>query len=78
MQVIDASAVVDLLVRTPRGERVAARLAEDPGSMVPELVYVEVASAVHGLRAGSWLPQLTTDARLARAPLPGVTVTLVQ
>jgi len=130
MLVVDASAVVDLLLRTPRGERVAARLTDDPEVVAPELVYVEVLSAVHRLvragilrgaeatqivaeltvmpmrlwshqtlLAGAWelrdrvrisdafyvacaqalgLPLLTTDGRLARAPLPGTTVTLVQ
>lgn len=130
MQVLDASAVVDVLLRTPRGTRVAERLAADTDVVAPELVYVEVLAALHRLvRAGTltdegaaelasqlgmmpvrtvphralldtvWrirdrvriadafyvacglllgLPVLTTDARLGRAALPGVTVTTVQ
>ncbi len=130
MQVLDASAVVDLLLRTPRGARVAERLTADTGVVAPELVYVEVLSALHrlvragtltdhgatelaselgmmplrtvphrALLAGVWsirgrtrvadafyvacalllgVPLVTTDARLGRAALPGVTVTTVQ
>lgn len=128
MQVLDASAVVDLLLRTPRGERVAERLAADPDVVAPDLVYVEVLSALHRLaRAGTltddvalaselgrmpvrtvphrallpgvWrirdrariadafyvacailldVPLLTTDGRLGRAALPGVTVTTIR
>lgn len=130
MQVLDASAAIDLLLRTSRGERVAERLASDSDVVAPELVYVEVLSAMHRLvRAGAlgdteaaeltsalvimqlrtvsharlleaaWdlrdrlriadafyvacallldVPLLTTDARLSRVSLPGVTVTAVQ
>lgn len=128
--VIDASALVDWLLRTPRGARVAAVVADADALLAPELVYVETASAVHCLvRAGTiedrradvavrdlrgaplrtvshralvgtaWAmrgrvriadayylacaqtigwPLLTSDARLARAPTQGVTVTLVR
>jgi len=130
MQVLDASAAVDLLLRTARGERVAERLAADPDIVAPELVYVETLSAMHrllragtladgeagelasqlgslplrtvphtALLAGVWrirdrvriadafyvacallldVPLLTTDARLGRAALPGITVTTVR
>ena len=130
MQVLDASAVVEMLLRTPRGDRVAARLAADSDAVAPDLVYVEALSALHRLvRAGTltgdgaaelastlgtmplrtvphhalldgvWrmrdrvriadafyvvcalllgVPLLTTDARLGRAALPGVTVTTVR
>ncbi len=130
MPVVDASAVVDLLVNSPRGARVATRLANDPDVVAPQLIYVEVLSAVHRLVRGGvlsvaeatqiradltvmpmlavphqmllatvWqlrdrvriadafyvacaqtlgLPLLTTDGRLARAPVPAVTVILVQ
>lgn len=130
MQVLDASAVVDLLLRTPRGVRVSERVTADPDVAAPELVYVEVLSATHrllragaladteaaelaselgvmplrtvshaALLAGVWrirdrvriadafyvacamlldVPLLTTDARLGRAALPGVTVTTVR
>lgn len=128
--VLDASAAVDLLLRTPRGVRVAAHLARDDDVVSPELLDVEVCSAVARLVRGRHVPApdavraverlrlipmqrvthrmllarawglresvrvadafyvacaelvggavLTADARLARAPLPGVSVTLVQ
>ena len=127
--VVDAAAVVDVLLRTPRGELVASALARDDLA-APELLDVEVVSALarhvrggqldshHALSAvedlaglpvdrvahalllrDAWqlrdrirvndafyvacaqlldAPLLTTDARLARAPLPGVSVLLVR
>ena len=44
MLVLDASAVVDLLLRNPRGLRVAQQL--DDGLVAPELLDVEVTSAL--------------------------------
>lgn len=128
MVVLDASAAVDLLLRTPRGGRVAARL-EGSDLCAPELFDVEVCSALARLqRAGevaaddaddavrrlatmpadripnamvlarAWQLRarvrvtdafyvgcaelmsaalVTADGRLARAALPGLTVTLV-
>jgi len=130
MHVLDASAAVDLLRGTPRGQRVADRLSADRDVVAPELVYVEASSALLKLvRTGTlpdaeagqliraftrlplraishaalvdaaWglrdrlriadafyvacavllrVPLLTTDARLGRASLPGVTVTTIQ
>jgi predicted nucleic acid-binding protein len=127
--VLDASAAVDLLLRTPRGDRVAAALGDDP-VVAPELIDVEVLSALARLlRAGElaaptaglaveqlrsmpvrrlshalvvpavwrlreWVriadawyvafaqalsaPLLTTDARLARAALPELSVLVVR
>lgn len=129
MLVLDASAAVDLLLRTPRGERIAVAVATQD-LLAPELLDVEVCSALARLHrsgevsasdadaavarfaalpvdrlshrlvlARAWAlraelrvadafyvscaellrcPLLTADARLARAALPGVTVTLVQ
>jgi len=126
--VVDASALVDLLIRSPRGSRVQTAL-NGTAVAAPELIVVEVLSALHRLVRSSTLtaaqataaaddfaalalrtvphaplaatvwglrdrvriadafyvaaaqavgvPLLTTDARLARAVLPGVTVTLV-
>lgn len=52
MIVVDASAVVDVLLETGRGQRVAARL--DDALVAPELLYVEVCSALARLvRAGA-------------------------
>lgn len=129
MLVLDASAAVDLLARTSRADRVAARL-HDEVAAAPELLDVEVLSALARLvRAGTlaafdadqavaslrvmpvrrvphvllvsrmWQLRervriadgcyvacaellggslLTTDSRLAKAPLPGVSVLLVR
>lgn len=44
MLVVDASGVVDLLIRSPRGARVAERMSDDV--VAPELLDVEVLSAV--------------------------------
>lgn len=128
--VIDASALVEWLLRTPCGERVAKAVADNEPLCAPELILVETLSALHRLvRAGSmengradeavrdlhdapirtlphrtliapaWgrraslriadafylacahttrRPLLTSDARLARAPAAGITVTLVR
>ncbi len=127
--VLDASALVDLLVGSARGEEVHRRLRAAETLAAPELVTVETASALHRLaRAGvlteadadrglsalaglpiravphaavleaAWAlrhavriadafylavakgldaPLLTTDARLSRAGVRGVTITLV-
>lgn len=128
--VLDASAAVDLLLRTPRGSRVAEHVARDEDVVSPELLDVEVCSALARLARGGHVPAadadraadrlgllpvqrithrvllgpawrlrmavrvadafyvacaevaggavLTADARLARAALPGTSVTLVQ
>lgn len=129
MLVLDASAAVELLLRTPRGDRIAEALGEEP-VVAPELIDVEVLSALaRQLRAGelavfdadvaveqlrsmpvrrlshalvlsvvwrlrarvrvadAWYvafaqalraPLLTTDARLARAAVPDLSLLLVQ
>ena len=129
MLVLDASAAVELLLRTPRGDRIAGALGENP-VVAPELIDVEVLSAlarqlgagelaaadadvaVEQLRsmpvrrlshalvlsdvwrlrdrvrvADAWYvafaqalraPLLTTDARLARAAVPDLSLLLVQ
>ncbi|MGH8893691.1 MAG: type II toxin-antitoxin system VapC family toxin [Actinomycetes bacterium] len=129
MIVLDASAAVDLLLRNAVGRRVQELFARDELVLAPELIYVEVVSAMTRLvRAGTLadrdavarinllhrmpirrLPHrplvrrvwelhdrvrisdgfyvacaelvggalLTTDQRLGRAALPGVTITVV-
>jgi predicted nucleic acid-binding protein len=125
LKVVDASALVELLLETPRGRRVDTAIDEDE-AVGPDLVHTEVASALaRRLRAGdlgqseadraiellsvmpldiaparvltkrAWelrdrvrvadgfyvacaelfeVPLVTCDGRLARAPLPGVTI----
>jgi predicted nucleic acid-binding protein len=52
MIVLDASALVELLLRTPRAARVAARLARHAAPpQVPHLIDLEVLSALHSLEA---------------------------
>jgi len=48
MIVLDASAAIELLLNTPLGRRVAARLREDPEASLhaPELIFVEVAQVM--------------------------------
>lgn len=127
--VLDASALVEMALGSPKGERVSAALGDD-ALFAPELLDVEVASALARLeRAGEIGPKLanaaqrrstrfpaervshqlirdsawalrsslriadafyvacavlvegvlvTTDSRLARAPLPVLTVSLVR
>lgn len=129
MRVVDASALVDVLLNSPRGRRVRSALSGQQLA-APELLDVEVLSAVARqeragalspeqarravddfdelpvgrvgsvlLRRQAWLlrdrcrisdafyaacaklldvPLLTTDGRLARAPLPGISVLLVR
>lgn len=129
MPVIDASALVELLLRTPRGAQVATALATGDAA-APELLDVEVLSTLARLVRGKiisdreaslagttlpraavtrlshpplvarvWelrdrvriadgfyvacaerlgMPLVTVDARLARAPLPGVSILLVR
>ena len=50
MIVVDASAIVELVLRTKKGERVAARLADDGGPfLAPHLVDPEVMQALREL-----------------------------
>ena len=52
MIVIDASAMIELLLRTPRATRVAARLADRAESVhAPHLIDLEVVSALRSLEA---------------------------
>jgi predicted nucleic acid-binding protein len=71
MLALDASAAVDLLLRTPRGHRVAQHLRSDDVT-APELLDVEVCSAVARLqRAGAVTEHEADDAvrRLATMPV---------
>lgn len=129
MQIIDASAIIDLVARTPRGSAVRRSIRNDDEIFAPELVDAEVLSGIARqeraqlistsdandavarfgalsltrvtatlLRDRAWqlrhrvrvsdafyvacaellkVPLVTTDARLSRAPIPGITVTLV-
>ena len=45
LKVVDASAVVELLLRTPKGIRVESRIVGEP-LVAPELLHVEVVSAI--------------------------------
>jgi predicted nucleic acid-binding protein len=76
--VVDASAIVDLLIRSDAGERVRRRLLDDAGAALVTVTHLdaEVFSALARLhRAGDLsttevdelLRLLTTDERLARA-----------
>jgi len=128
MLVVDASAVVDLLIRAPHGVRVL-RAMETEEVVAPELIDVEVLSAIARQQRGGLLdaqeadraiakfndlpltrvshvilteaawrlrhrarlsdgfyvacaelvnaPLMTTDGRLARASLPGISILLV-
>lgn len=64
MIVIDASAIIELLLRTPRATQVAARLAA-PGDTIhaPHLIDLEVASALRSMEARKLLT--TADATKA-------------
>ena len=71
MLVLDASAALDLLARTPRGSQVAARLTDDDVA-APELLDVEVLSGLWRLvRAGELTEAAaeTAAARLATMPV---------
>lgn len=71
MLVLDASAAVDLLLRTPRGRRVAEQV-RSADVAAPELLDVEVCSAVARLqRAGAVARGAADDAvrRLAAMPV---------
>jgi len=57
--VLDASALVELLVMSPRGHRVAALLAADAGGLhMPHLAEIETISVARGLVAGGVLTPL--------------------
>ena len=52
MTVVDASAMVELLLQTPLGSRVEARLLGEPGLHAPHLLDVEVLQALRRLARG--------------------------
>ena len=55
MIVVDASAVIELLLNTPLGERVGDRLADAGETLsAPHLLDVEVLHVVRRLCAGRW------------------------
>ena len=64
MIVVDASAIIELLLRTPRATRIASRLAA-PGNTIhaPHLSDLEVASALRSMEARKLLT--TADATKA-------------
>ena len=65
MQVLDASAVVDLLLRNRRGRQVAQHLEDD--LVAPELLDVEVTSAMARLTRGGLISE--SEARQALGAL---------
>lgn len=70
MLVLDASAAVDLLLRTPRGSRVAHHVRADD-LVAPELLDVEVCSAVARLQRAGTVERTAADAAVRRlATLP--------
>ncbi len=60
--VVDTSAAVDLVVIGPRTERVRARLAEADDLVSPDLIGVEVLSALARLERGGRLSSEMADA----------------
>jgi predicted nucleic acid-binding protein len=62
--VVDASAVVDVLLETGRGQRVAARL--DDTLVAPELLYVEVCSALARLVRADAIEKRDADLAVRR------------
>lgn len=78
--VLDASAVVELLLRTPTGLLVARHL-DDVAVMAPDLLDVEVCSALARLeRSGVITPTDAGDAvlRLGRLPVPRIACELLR
>lgn len=73
MIVVDASAVVDMLLRTPAGERVERRMESDAGPFhTAHLIDPEVVGALSRLvRAGKIRPEIGTRCigEFARLPL---------
>jgi predicted nucleic acid-binding protein len=63
--VVDASAVVDVLLETGRGRRVAALL--DDALVAPELLYVEVCSALARLVRANAIDKRDGDLAMRRA-----------
>jgi predicted nucleic acid-binding protein len=63
--VIDASAVVELTLRSATGERVAAAIG-DAALVAPDLLNVEVANALRGLERGGKLPSARASKAVAR------------
>src|SRR5689334_23095112 len=71
MIVIDASAMIELLLRTPRATRIAARLATPAETVhAPHLIDLEVLSALRSLEARKLLT--TADATKAANDLLAV------
>lgn len=74
MIVIDASAMIELLLRTPRATRVAARLAAGAQTLhAPHLIDLEVVSALRSLEARKLVP--SADATAAVGDLLAVPLT---
>jgi predicted nucleic acid-binding protein len=65
MIVLDASAVVELLLRTPTGARVAARISAPEESLhVPHLLDLEVTQVLRRYEAMGTVPSVETRAAL--------------
>jgi predicted nucleic acid-binding protein len=71
--VLDASAAIDLVLASPRGRRVAARVASTAQSLhAPHLLDVEVAQALRRLAGEGVIDSQTGRAALERLELFGI------
>ncbi|MGH2947772.1 MAG: type II toxin-antitoxin system VapC family toxin [Solirubrobacteraceae bacterium] len=61
MIVVDASAIVDLLLNTPNGSGVAGAMAAENDAHVPELVEPEVLAALRRWLQRDWIAPDTAD-----------------
>lgn len=69
--ILDASAVTDLLLRGPRGTEVRKHLDDADELFAPDLLLVEVPSALHRLtRSGQLAPSGATSAITALTRMP--------
>lgn len=64
--ILDASAAVDALVPTARSEAVWSHIERAPFLAAPQLLFVEVPSALWRLERSGALPGTATEASLAR------------
>lgn len=73
MIVVDASALLELLLGTPRAERLAARLLTDEQRLhAPHLIDMEVTSALRRLTLSKHLPVARAEEALADLQVLGI------